>query len=156
MKGATILQPKVSHGKEVSIHAPVKGATNTATEDIPRKKSFNPRPREGGDLTPSSTFPHLSCFNPRPREGGDIITPPSGMSHASFNPRPREGGDRKPVPFAFYSLGVSIHAPVKGATVGIDNTIVQLRPVSIHAPVKGATNCLKKTLDVASFQSTPP
>ena len=33
---------------------------------------------------------------------------------------------------------VSIHAPVKGATITPDEALAQL-PVSIHAPVKGAT-----------------
>ena len=34
---------------------------------------------------------------------------------------------------------VSIHAPVKGATTGVDIVDVGYPYVSIHAPVKGAT-----------------
>ncbi len=37
------------------------------------------------------------------------------------------------------SVGVSIHAPVKGATQPVVQAEVETE-VSIHAPVKGATN----------------
>ena len=39
---------------------------------------------------------------------------------------------------SFHSLIVSIHAPVKGATVYLFHVSISFR-VSIHAPVKGAT-----------------
>ena len=58
---------------------------------------------------------YLKCFNPRTREGCDLY-----------------------VPRSFTYLGVSIHAPAKGATEHYTNeegVIV----VSIHAPAKGAT-----------------
>ena len=55
-----------------------------------------------------------------------------------FNPRPREGGD----PVLTLGLGrgggVSIHAPVKGATKSA-GVMLRMTDVSIHAPVKGAT-----------------
>jgi len=37
----------------VSIHAPVKGATSFAAFEPSPEVSFNPRPREGGDITMS-------------------------------------------------------------------------------------------------------
>ena len=60
-----------------------------------------------------------------------------GVKLSNFNPRSREGSDA----FIGYRIrhhDISIHAPVKGAT------IVQVHPrvvpvISIHAPVKGAT-----------------
>ena len=36
-------------------------------------------------------------------------------------------------------LPVSIHAPVMGATIGIERFIRFIKTVSIHAPVMGAT-----------------
>ena len=52
-------------------------------------------------------------------------------------------------------MAVSIHAPVKGATV---HHFVARRTVdvSIHAPVKGATLQLAKEIGVTQFQSTRP
>ena len=54
-----------------------------------------------------------------------------------FNPRSREGSD----PFDDGRSGhiaISIHAPVKGATL-FPRTICAVHMISIHAPVKGAT-----------------
>ena len=50
---------------------------------------------------------------------------------------------------------VSIHAPVKGATVSawIAETVID---VSIHAPVKGATVTGLDALQFAGFQFTHP
>ena len=87
-----------------------------------------------------------------------------------FNPRPREGGD---VLFLGYDQDlrrVSIHAPVKGATVNVrglpygtgsfnprpreggDVRIIiksaGVASVSIHAPVKGATQIRRAQVDV--------
>ncbi len=52
--------------------------------------------------------------------------------------------------------GVSIHAPVKGATPSLE-TVHDGALVSIHAPVKGATSeDVIKPAVIAMFQSTPP
>ena len=50
---------------------------------------------------------------------------------------------------------VSIHAPVKGATVGGFNGVL-VADVSIHAPVKGATESRKEPFTEEQFQSTRP
>ncbi len=72
----------------------------------------------------------------------------------SFNPRAREGRDNVDR-HLFGLVGVSIHAPVKGATVAA------ARPrhgqhVSIHAPVKGATASAPIKWRASVFQSTRP
>ncbi len=54
-----------------------------------------------------------------------------------FDPRPREGSDDPPLMTAIDSI-VSIHAPVKGATLFAQDRD-EVLDVSIHAPVKGAT-----------------
>ena len=77
-------------------------------------------------------------------------------AHPNFNPRTREGCDH----FGYDVLGViffiSIHAPVKGATIFPHNDAAVV-DISIHAPVKGAT--LAEMLRITSrrvFQSTHP
>ena len=62
---------------------------------------------------------------------------PPRPRHGYFNPRSREGSDTR-APSSLDCLGISIHAPVKGATRGYRRA--QGAPaISIHAPVKGAT-----------------
>ena len=51
--------------------------------------------------------------------------------------------------------GVSIHAPVKGAT-DLYSRIYLDGKVSIHAPVKGATPMLCQLAGCVGFQSTHP
>ena len=103
--------------REVSIHAPARGATSMASISLLYVGSFNPRPRAGGDAGSRSRWTPLGRFNPRPRAGGDLAqavprkcqrvfqsTPPRGGRPARrsrapsvrwcFNPRPRAGGDR--------------------------------------------------------------
>ena len=60
-----------------------------------------------------------------------------------FNSRSREGSDYEDLSFLLTSDKVSIHAPVKGATLDYTNQQTKIY-VSIHAPVKGATDCLTK------------
>ena len=85
---------------DISIHAPVKGATPARHSVCRRISNFNPRSREGSD---SAVLDQL---------GGD----------RHFNPRSREGSDRKVVSVV-QTVRISIHAPVKGATAKITKTI---------------------------------
>ena len=55
-----------------------------------------------------------------------------------FNPRTREGCDLTHDARFVDSDAISIHAPVKGATVVLD-FLTTFCTISIHAPVKGAT-----------------
>ena len=100
-------------------------------------------------------------FNPRTREGCDVITLFIFSNPDYFNPRTREGCDLATA-WICSMVGISIHAPVKGATslyrVGFDMLFLYFNPrtregcdkrkkdlsglwctISIHAPVKGAT-----------------
>ena len=67
----------------------------------------------------------------------------------SFNPRAREGRDPSPIARGL-DAAVSIHAPVKGATV-ICVRASRISRVSIHAPVKGATSAARGCRDDKSF-----
>ena len=59
------------------------------------------------------------------------------MKH--FNPRTREGCDIEPIKNSHYQARISIHAPVKGATIERNEADIKTLIISIHAPVKGAT-----------------
>jgi len=50
VKGATVDYGKGNGAGNVSIHAPVKGATLQARGMVPVHSCFNPRAREGRDL----------------------------------------------------------------------------------------------------------
>ena len=62
----------------------------------------------------------------------------ASRSTKHFNPRTREGCDEKVTLKDRVWDGISIHAPVKGAT-DADGAGKARRQISIHAPVKGAT-----------------
>ena len=72
---------------------------------------------------------------------------------ANFNPRTREGCDSDVCNFSPLIKGISIHAPVKGATL-IMRTINNMIAISIHAPVKGAT--LKHHLFMIAIENFNP
>ena len=71
-----------------------------------------------------------------------------------FNSRSREGSDSMGSS-ARVLLYVSIHAPVKGATVSI-RQMPHFLGVSIHAPVKGATFEWAQKIPSLEFQFTLP
>ena len=100
----------------ISIHAPVKGATGRPERDAQCFYDFNPRTREGCDdgRTADDVAPYIISIH-APVKGATYMT---GIMAARVD--------------------ISIHAPVKGATGdAVDKPILQA--ISIHAPVKGAT-----------------
>ncbi len=130
----------LEHGRHeggVSIHAPVRGATNSAT-GLTYQVKFRSTPPCGG-RPPMIPNPLADLgFDPRPRAGGDcrFASPPSRRT--CFDPRPRAGGDEIGRVANVASGAVSIHAPVRGATASSPQEDRRQR-VSIHAPVRGAT-----------------
>ena len=101
----------------ISIHAPVKGATRRSHRTRRHRLHFNPRTREGCDSR-SRTGRHIhGHFNPRTREGCDFSKTAAVMGQViNFNPRTREGCDMRVLYSSAEFHGISIHAPVKGAT----------------------------------------
>ena len=167
--------PKCSATSSVSIHAPVRGATNHCNTFF-NVCSFNPRPRAGGDLRKEfllhgegvsihapvrgatttarevRMLPDVSIH--APVRGATCVGPGVAGEVSGFNPRPRAGGDLSESP-DLARVAVSIHAPVRGATKHIDLLIAACK-VSIHAPVRGATAAADLAMDGIGFQSTPP
>ena len=122
----------MSDPKEVSTHAPVKGAT--------------------GERRPPHPCPH--SFNPRPREGGDQSLQEARNSLVVSTHAPVKGATARKVK-SIGTEAVSTHAPVKGATTQ-QTKYSLLSSVSTHAPVKGATYCLVLYSPFRAFQPTPP
>ena len=101
--------------RQISIHAPAKGATNVHVK----------------------VAPDAIDFNPRSREGSDKIANDANSANADFNPRSREGSDQILLTQFRWTL-ISIHAPAKGATLYLHSCHIMYQ-ISIHAPAKGAT-----------------
>ena len=174
VKGATLAHRQRGRGVPVSIHAPVKGATqNTVHPNIEDTVSIH-APVKGATCLSFHILPPKS-FNPRAREGRDDCWWRDSWCCRGFNPRAREGRDQHGW-IVNIAPNVSIHAPVKGATLhielcgadigfnprareGRDRSVsgaTQRKEVSIHAPVKGATFVPVIVTVYVVFQSTRP
>ena len=110
------LQHQFGAVADVSIHAPVRGAT-TKPASASRWTVFQSTRPCGARQQLRCSFHEVTMFQ---------STRPCGA-------RPPQPGRRRP------AAQVSIHAPVRGATVQGDPPRPEGRPVSIHAPVRGAT-----------------
>ncbi len=114
--GRDIAQQAGPHGLDVSIHAPVRGATAGpgwigpalgfqstrpcgARPDSSHSSAspgcFNPRARAGRDPTRRAGVFSRCGFNPRARAGRDPPCAQPVVRPASFNPRARAGRDQK-------------------------------------------------------------
>ncbi len=56
-EGSDMPELRLTCGKKISIHAPARGATATASVGFARFVNFNPRSREGSDVLPSARPP---------------------------------------------------------------------------------------------------
>ena len=100
--------------RQISIHAPTRGATY-----------YN--------------YAQNSCLafqSTLPREERRLLQL-SVLQHLNFNPRSHERSDLYPFPIIRHMF-ISIHAPTRGATLVITSTSALLS-ISIHAPTRGAT-----------------
>ena len=137
VKGATQQARQTQILIGISIHAPVKGATGHQYHMFPPIKYFNPRSREGSDVQMLRRHGCTQYFNPRSREGSDEITVAQKRALENFNPRSREGSDQTP-----NRLSVSSSNFNPRSREGSDTIMpyaVGPNSISIHAPVKGAT-----------------
>ena len=81
-------------------------------------------------------------FNPRSREGSDCKSSKLMFSFSNFNPRSREGSDIIGLDYVPFPIGISIHAPARGATIYLV-MILFGKKISIHAPARGATRYIQ-------------
>ena len=74
MKGATDMTERKKTTSNISIHAPMKGATQLDYLQELVDKNFNPRTHEGCDKSMLSCVPPIVMdFNPRTHEGCDSL-----------------------------------------------------------------------------------
>ena len=122
---------------------------------------FNPRSREGSDVLHKTGISPICNFNPRSREGSDARRLPFVRLHEQFQSTLPRGERRCRKSGTRQAMGISIHAPARGATVKcllIIRLAVYFNPrsregsdpirpsvsgkqcwISIHAPARGAT-----------------
>ena len=96
VKGATNSLALFSSDFEISIHAPVKGATITIPKLKVKQSYFNPRSREGSDQGRSNGRSSHRISIHAPVKGATGYRLPFGIPPVDFNPRSREGSDQAP------------------------------------------------------------
>ena len=129
---------------DISIHAPVKGATPARHSVCRRISNFNPRSREGSDSAVLDQLGGDRHFNPRSREGSDATAHLlSGLTVISIH-APAKGATVQRQGVRLRAV-ISIHAPAKGATREFAK-LDEAEWISIHAPAKGATAKITKTI----------
>ena len=174
VRGATFCGASGPRRPRVSIHAPVRGAT---FEDLPHGAGdgFQFTRPCGARPSRATISARRRSFNSRARAGRDgrilrVLSP-----SPRFNSRARAGRDATRASSA-HGADVSIHAPVRGATMrtrregpkpgfnsraragrdrmqGVRRDIAH---VSIHAPVRGATPASVAFEMLERFQFTRP
>ena len=78
----------------ISIHAPVKGATDAAGTAELSKWYFNPRTREGCDTNPcENSSQEYTISIHAPVKGATEVYDNNNVLRVNFNPRTREGCD---------------------------------------------------------------
>ncbi len=97
----------------------------------------------------------MACFNPRARTGRDGSAVVDYALVSGFNPRARTGRDALRRAVRGGAVGVSIHAPARGATLDAHHSLGAYQ-VSIHAPARGATRIHYYVAVESAFQSTRP
>ena len=119
--------------RNVSIHAPARGATVSLVTRDSAHKHFNPRSREGSDT-----------FGERSNGSSSIISIRA----------PARGATIRDACFHSHCL-ISIRAPARGATVR-SGKISNRYGISIRAPARGATQSIDYTAMYEQFQSALP
>ena len=116
LRGATSGPGGRGAAHDVSIHAPLRGATCGSTSPRPSGKVSIHAPLRGATVWPMRWLRSSACFNPRPSARGDGVRI-----------------------YLTQQAIVSIHAPLRGATQ-VECAVQPAAQVSIHAPLRGATH----------------
>ena len=116
MKGATQLKQVCEEKEFVSIHAPMKGATHRGNSSEPLLWCFNPRSHEGSDFKVWYPNGYNGVSIHAPMKGATLTMLQWVSARDCFNPRSHEGSDTNVFVSIFDNYSVSIHAPMKGAT----------------------------------------
>ena len=102
---------------KISIHAPVKGATNGPTLEFIAFDISIHAPVKGATLSRINVNQNCTAISIHaPVKGATLLIMKSHESVEDFNPRTRKGCDRYALGRRTHIVYISIHAPVKGAT----------------------------------------
>ena len=94
-----------------------EGSDNNTKFLPPTIGNFDPRSREGSDDTEQHHFSFYEQFRSTlPRRERPDIAWEKAVVKMDFDPRSREGSDRQCGDLVLHGVGISIHAPAKGAT----------------------------------------
>ena len=139
----------------ISIHAPTRGATQTAPWRV-APDDFNPRSHEGSDQLESGRGRIIGISIHAPTRGATQTASFTRLSSLAFQSTLPRGERLAPLDEVRHDLGISIHAPTRGATV-LQIVVAHFQLISIHAPTRGATlGRLLSPLTMELFQSTLP
>ena len=127
--------------RQISIHAPARGATALVKAHSLKLFDFNPRSREGSDhITPGRKMPFMN-FNPRSREGSDPVFERTIIWQKLFQstlPRGERLIESDTVPFE-----ISFQSTLpRGERRRLSVCLTASDYISIHAPARGATDML--------------
>ena len=140
----------------ISIHAPARGATHSGiTLDISIHLFQSTLPRGERRYGSASNPADTDYFNPRSREGSDKPRKPRIHAINYFNPRSREGSDHVGFQHALAILLFQSTLPRGERRKGFWRQ-AWIVGISIHAPARGATGMEETSRDDRRFQSTLP
>ena len=141
--------------KPISIHAPTRGATINSGEWRLYGKISIHAPTRGATSIAGRRNQIRINFNPRSHKGSDPMRILAWIRYRYFNPRSHKGSDGNPEARCAWCIGISIHAPTRGATVEPEKKSGWIQ-ISIHAPTRGATGQCDFIAERKIFQSTLP
>ena len=128
---------KIQAGCAVSTHAPARGATQSRGKDKDRPGVSTHAPARGATLARYIDFA-VAGFQPTRPRGARPPYPGLGATPGRFQPTRPRGARRDNDRLCRRCIGVSTHAPARGATWSRQARGRQVR-VSTHAPARGAT-----------------
>ena len=153
-KGSDLSRRPWVDDRDISIHAPTRGATGVDVSMFSLMDTFQstlPQGERQYACFQVFCIPTISIHAPtRGATRSDVYT---GQDHY-FNPRSHKGSDFKGN-WLVCPLIISIHAPTRGATMR-ESSQVGVMWISIHAPTRGATMLQKRHIYNIIFQSTLP
>ncbi|EPR34049.1 hypothetical protein dsat_2918 [Alkalidesulfovibrio alkalitolerans DSM 16529] len=155
VRGATRPGRVGRDGRDVSIHAPVRGATGTI-DDRAWSIMFQSTPPCGGRRGYARQTLTYNGFNPRPRAGGDAPRPRCCSRLMRFQSTPPCGGRPPHPPNPNRPGEVSIHAPVRGATWSMFCLRTGSRRFNPRPRAGGDYMARRTGTRPDLFQSTPP
>ena len=116
-EGRHLCKRKIAQLRRISIHAPPRGATWSHCITALYAADFNSRPSARGDERAACRKQRTGdYFNSRPSARGDACVMHKQCAVCDFNSRPSARGDAVIVKQIRNHLGISIHAPPRGAT----------------------------------------